>query len=674
VLFTALVLAVIGWRPMSYGVELPALGLYLGYILLWTLLPGIAVWRALAPERGDWLSQLAGGWALGLALQVPVFLLLKVLGAEAWFVLHPLIALPALVAARGRTPLAARDPAWTELAALLGVVVATTLRAHLYPQAAWLFDFDKDVLFHAGNTAELLHRWPLHDPRVSGLPLNYHFFSYVASAGASQVTGLPVATLLERLDVTTLRVALAIVTFEAGRRLAGQRLPAATGAVAAALLLLTTDLGRAFAELFELERGTLGFSFFLDRSVYTSVTTATGLVFLLALVPLLGHWLDSTRPATRGGALLLALLAFAASGTKGTVMPMATLALGVVVLRDVLRRRPCLRRSGSALALLAVAALPMTLFLALGPGSFTSSMFRVDPLYTVRASELATSLGWPAAAVLPLWVAGFFGAFGLGALLYGLELRSLVAPLWLWSAALAAGGAVAALLFAAPGNSQLFFAYNGLAVLAPFAAAGLVRNVRPRGAGTVLSSAAVALLAVVTGASLARHFAFELERDRSDSFGGAERPPVVAAYEQGLAWIRANTPADSILVAQHGSMVLSVHAERRAFHETDFFTGAFHATRWERTGDGAWVKVAKPPQAFPEHVELQRRVVRELEPRACAELLERVPGDAPVYVLWDGLRTRRGQRTLQRPEPAPPAPAGAEIAFENRAMTLFRLR
>src|SRR4051794_849874 len=55
--------AVVSW--LSTGVEPSEVGRYLAYELAYVVMPGVVAYRALSRSPGDWLTQLAVGWALG---------------------------------------------------------------------------------------------------------------------------------------------------------------------------------------------------------------------------------------------------------------------------------------------------------------------------------------------------------------------------------------------------------------------------------------------------------------------------------------------------------------------------------------------------------------------------------------------------------------------------------
>ena len=135
----------------------------------------------------------AARWARGCS--ICGFFALRQLGLLSLFHAWPLVTLPLLVGARLRAPVPADDTPATSGWALvaLSVCVGTLLAGtpHAAP-SRWWHDISNDDLFHTANAAEVRRPPPLQDPRVAGLPLNYHTFSYALPAGLRLVAGVSV--------------------------------------------------------------------------------------------------------------------------------------------------------------------------------------------------------------------------------------------------------------------------------------------------------------------------------------------------------------------------------------------------------------------------------------------------------------------------------------------------
>jgi hypothetical protein len=220
-------------------------------------------------------------------------------------------------------------------------------------------------------------------------------------------------------------------------------------------------------------------------------------------------------------------------------------------------------------------------------------MFRLAPLHALRESGVFAAaaqligrtsadaprwLGW---ALLPLWLVGYFGLAGACALVWFARSWRTASASETWLALCGLCATVMALLLGAPGYSQLFFLYTGQVGLAVLAAMALDRGLLPR--RPLIAVGVVLGLPLVLAAAIA--IAGEVRRDLRKK----EPNGLSAAYYEGLAWIRAHTPEDAILVAQHGEMLESVHAERAPrSRRTEQYTPAAHARGWQR-GPKGWL-------------------------------------------------------------------------------------
>ena len=678
-------LMLVGVRAAFFGSSATEALLSVGFLVGYVALPGIAVYRLLADPRDDALFVLGNGCALGLALQALVFVLSKVLDVPWLHHGYPVVVLVALVsmgAPRRRTSLAdaAEAPGALQSALLLAIVALAILRSELAPAAEWWRPSASDPLFHAGNAAELKNNWPLMDPRVAGLALNYHFFSYALPAGASVVTGLPIAELAFRTTPAFLPALLALQVFNAGRVYGGGN---AAGLLASALVLLHADLAQELGRLVG-AGSDWGVASFLHRGIYASPSTVAGLVSLTTLIVVLQRWTRAPvggEARTTACAAVAAGLSFAASGTKGSVMPVVVAGLGLALVACALSGGAW-RRLVAPLCVTAFASAPVTLLLALGEGSYASSMFRVLPLWTLETSgahvalfgERAAPLWRSVLLVLP-WLALYLGLGGVAgvAALSGRCKRDAVArpsaPAEAALAAMALVGLVPALLLAAHGHSQLFFLYGGQIALVALGAAIALRWLSARNALAGLAWLAVLPLATST----ARAAWTAWPRASAEA-----TPALVDSFAEGLAWMREHLPPEAVVVAQ-SNVLLSVHAERRAFFETDSFTPQKHALRWNES-EGEPRFVPTPGPAFPAHLLAVRRFYARGDQPSLRVLVDRVPAGSPVYALLDDARFRpdpeRGRRLAigaASELEVPWEPERAELVFSNDALRVYRL-
>jgi hypothetical protein len=671
-----LLAAVLLVRPLAYGVGASAVVLFASFVLGYVVLPGILICRLLGLYGTDRLLLLGMGTSVGLASIAWVDVAARAARAPYLLALYPVVLLGLFLAARGR-PRHAAGPvpaAAGHIGALLLVAAAAAELHPLYSPRLLDQAVPMDLLFHAGNAAELRHHWPLRDPRVAGTPLNYHFLSASLPAAASQWTGLPVADLCLVLVPGLMVALLALQVYNAARVIVGDAL---AGILAAALVVFHADVG-AFLGL---PPG--AFRSYLGAGLYGSPSTLMGLIGVVSLsIPVHG-WLGGADRSRRA-AFVLVLLAAAVSGTKGSAMPVVLLGLAAVVAYRMLARREA--KDAVALAgLLALASAPMTLWLLAGPGSYRGqiqvrpgALAHTSPFYqTVCSLITSADLSHPtaepcalpfhlAAAVDVAWLAGYLGLGGLSALLWLARERRPIGDTPVFILGVAAAGLLLALtLGTSSGLSQLFFLYNGQVLLAILGGAALAGAFRSPGQGRWV---AAALLLLAFGPPMARHGATAvaegLARDRW--MASLAPAPAVRLYNEGLGWLRRHAPADAVIVTRHGAMVVSAYAERRSFYETGFFSPRGHALRW----DGH----AEP---YPERLAARDRLARAADPTVIAEVAA-ATGANDILLVQDNLHRLPGPGLVQLVvgtlRGVPPVPAAwASPAYENEAIRIYRI-
>jgi hypothetical protein len=648
-------------RPIAYGVP----GWSVAFFWAWALLgiggSGAALCWAVGLFRGDLALLLGHGLALGMALHGLLFLAGRGLGVSALPIVLPLLALTAILCRRR----SAEDPA-AVVPAGPGLLLVVLLGCALQPLATVRQlgePFPVDLLFHSGNTAEVRHRWPLEDPRMAGMSLNYPVLAYAIPSEASTLTGLPVADCLLGLSALLWIGLLALQTYNVGRVLLGDQVGAALGAT---ILLLHEDPGA----LLGLGRG--AFLSTLDTALYGSPTTVCGLVLLASLALVVAQVFADPRRRKALLALLM-ILALAASLTKATILPPAAGGCALVAAWAFRQGRRDRARIAVLLAsLLAATAVPFTLRLGTGDTSYRG-ILRWDAGAIVRHSPFASVAGhafglspdaasWLVPVIAPAWLAGYLGLAGLGALLFVVRRREPLTEGQIFAIGVAVAGLVPALLLDAHGFSQIFFLYNGqllLGILAGGAMAGVLR--RP-------SVALVLVLGLATLPPLDKARRVLAARPNADMRAASVvRDPTVEAYGAGLAWLRAHAARGAIVFADNPSLLLSAFGECQMYYETGLFT----PRGWEERWRGA-------SEPYPERAAFQESLLRRPTAEVAAEARRLFPAPTEILVVADSVQSKieAGFVVVDiGPVPGRPllSPAFFRPAFTNHALHVYRL-
>ncbi|MCY2960486.1 MAG: hypothetical protein NTY35_10010 [Planctomycetota bacterium] len=632
-----LVLAFLAVPPLVLGAE-PRTSMQAGaFFAVQVLGPGWILASLLVPMRSDRVERLSLALVLGLAAQALAFLGAKIAGLDRAIVAYPLAYLPLVPAvlraerARIDTGMRLGKPAG---AALLFVLVLCVARTPFLTPDQWWARQDADLLFHLGNAAEFARQWPMQDPRVADTPLVYHILSYSLPASAHALLGTPVAELASLHYAGVGPLVLGLATFAAARALGGN---AWAGVVAAGLVVTHTDLMSGLRDAFGVEIPGLLFQNHFDAGVFHSPTTRAGLAALAALVVLGIAWFRGEGPRWKL-AIAIGLVAAFASGSKGSVLPIVVAGLGFAILVETLRSRRIPVEALGFLAVVLLGGAPFTLWLVGAESSYAGSMFRVAPMMAMRIAgpfvSCANALGygallapwWLVAVCAPLWWILHAGAALVGACA-GLGRRAPALDLvstWLFGTAIA--GIAAASILAAAGLSELFFAYNGHLALTILAGVAVVRAVH---AHRRLALAAFLVFALPLSAlGLARTLASLRETASAE-------PELARGYRAGLDWIREESPPDAVFVTSGAWTNVSAFGERRAFVESERFTPAWHAARWQSV-NGRWVRLrpaeSEPSARLATREALQAEVTRENVARARTW----VPS-APLYLVSDRL-------------------------------------
>ena len=660
------ILAAFGLRPVAHGVPWATVAIFWAIALGQAIVPGVLLCRGarLCAPRDSWLV-LGQGTTIGLSIQGLAVLGGRALGAHWLPTLAALgTAAAGLALARRKTVPADQRPALPAAPALtLAVALAAVLVQPLASAGRLGEPVPVDMLFHAGNAAELRHRWPLEDPRAAGIPLTYHMLAYALPVETADAAGAPVADPLLALAPLLWVALLAVQAANAGRVLFRD---ARAGALGAAVALFHADPGRL------LGLGPGAFNSHFATGIYGSPTTVCGLVLLAGLAIALDAWIEA---GGRRRLAAIALLGLAASSAKTTVLPVVIAGIAVAAGRALRSRRsPELRRWAAALAVTVAAGAPFTLWQRGGAEGY-SAMVRWAPGTAFSTSPfaqaVARALGPDAASGLSsvpaflVWLVGHVGLAGVAAALWLARRRGPLTSLQGWALAVAVTGGALGLTLDVPGLSQLFLLYNSQLVLCFFAGAGLAAALRrPRSAADVATVAVLALAALPAAAGLAHALPAAA---RADAAAAAWEPsPVLRDYADGLAWLRAHATRDAVVFADNPSLLLSGIGEARLYYEN----GVYTARAWP----------AGPSRdPWPERTALQERLLRRPDEEAVAAARRAAGGAEHLLVVADYVPSRiEAGFVLASPGPVPARRFFPETLFERRfvngAMQVYEVR
>jgi hypothetical protein len=650
-------------RPIAHGVSVLTVVAFWATTLGLVVAPGVllCIGGRLCPRGDRWLV-VGQGATLGIALHGIAFLAGRWLGVPGASVAVAIVASAAGIGLMVRRradvdsePLPARPAA----AATLAVALAGCILQPVNGVGALGEPVPFDMLFHAGNAAELRHRWPLEDPRAAGVPLHYHFLGYALPIDAADLVDAPVADTLLGLAPLFWVALLALQTCNAARTLCND---GRAGALAAAVVLLHADPGRIVA-------GVNAFNSNFAAGVYGSPTTIAGLTLLAGLTIFVDRWLES---GSRRQLAAIGLLSLAASATKTTVVPVVVAAAALMAARALGAGRLGHALRWAAVAVLGLAGgLPLTSWQAGGETGY-SGLVAVRPLSVFLDSPFAAAVsrlwgraavaGPPAVVTFAVWLVGYFALGGIGAAVW-LARRERLRETQAWALSVAAVGLLLALLLDVPGLSQLFLLYNGQLLLALFAGAAIARSAaalaRPTRAS--LAVAAVLGLAAVPSLDNLRLLPSMLDTDRR----AADHRPSAAErdYVRALAWLRGSEVRDAVVFARNGSTLLSAYGEVRLYYENGTYT-----TR-------AW-HVAPSAEPWPERVSIRDRLLLTGDPAALAAAHEAIGRGKRLVLVVDNVSWRvESGWVFTVPRPVPPlrffAPDRFTLRFANGALQVY---
>ena len=243
-------LTIAAW--LACGVRVTEVLRFVGYEIVWVLVPGMIVLALLSPARRASLPErLFLGYAVGIAIELAAFTVTAALDKRAGLPLFPLpayvVAVAAVLTGRWhipRPPLGAGPVRgqWLGASVAAAVVVALTMGFFISNPLARSTNsvaYDQDLVYHLALSAEAKNQWPMQDPNIARDSLHYHTFANREIAAVSLVTGIPLDVILLRLMPVAMLLALgggvALVT----RRIGGSP---GTSALAVALAILAGEL------------------------------------------------------------------------------------------------------------------------------------------------------------------------------------------------------------------------------------------------------------------------------------------------------------------------------------------------------------------------------------------------------------------------------------------------
>ena len=441
------------------GVHLGDALLFTGYVLAFLTFPGTVVWRAVAKPGPSLGNDLILGTILGLVLEAPLYVLLRLFDLTQLIYGYPVAVLAgALVVVWRRRRVGPVVIGRTSLWSWAGAAVAF-VQILLVTNQMWSYrPIDAlrapyvDEPFHLAIAGDLLHHFPAQMPWVEGTPLFYHWLVYVHLASAATVTHIELIVLMRSLSIALLVLLAVGGAYAAATRLTGRKWP---GFVAALVFAMgaTPDF---FGWTSLVSPAQLAFDS-VTRAFY-SPTHAFVMPLQMVLMVLVVEMIRRERWQWRPW-LLTVVVMVAVAGAKSSALPtiIAGLFLALVVTAG-LRRKPMAGILGALLgSAVAVFLVAQQLFYgggtrATGIDLNGSTVQRLGILMLPEGETL------PASAPLSIWVT-FTVGFVLVAVpvIIGTVRGGWRRPELLFLAGTWAAGAGAMMVLSHPALSQAYF-------------------------------------------------------------------------------------------------------------------------------------------------------------------------------------------------------------------------
>ncbi|MFB6719879.1 hypothetical protein ACFCV3_06960 [Kribbella sp. NPDC056345] len=453
-------------------------GRFVLFTSLGVALPGFALWRLIGNYSRNLVEDLAGGFAVGTAGQIVVYLAAASIGLQAWsWVWGPVVLVLSFLDSDVRARVWRRvaqplRPLQAWLFALSTTVVVLIvyrrgpgqfLPAYTDPLRSY-----PDLAFQQAVAASAKYDVPVSTLWLGGEPMKYHSFYHQSTAATAWATRIDLTDLIHSLTWLPLFLAGCGLVFALTSRFAPT---AETGATwAGPLAVLIAGLGGAMQPLAHAGFGGVSTAV----AAYLSPTQNLGVMIALALCVVAVDLLRAEPPRSRW--VLLVLLALVASGSKSTILPLAGLGFAFAFVQAGMARKS--NRTallGGLLCFVVFIAAVLTIF---GGTTWGTEIKPFKVFSQLSSSPLATLLSW-GLAVCGMWFLGRKWRDVGTAFLMGF----------------AVAGLIGTLLTAQSGISQLYFlrtAFPAIAVLACVGLANLVGQLGDR-RGVVLVGIAGAL-------------------------------------------------------------------------------------------------------------------------------------------------------------------------------------
>lgn len=459
-------------------------GRFVLFTSLGVALPGFALWRLVGNYSRNLVEDLAGGFAVGTAGQIVVYLAAASIGLQAWsWAWGPVVLVLSFIDSDVRARVWRRvaqplRPLQAWLFALSTTVVVLIvyrrgpgqfLPAYTDPLRSY-----PDLAFQQAVAASAKYDVPVATLWLGGEPMKYHSFYHQATAATAWATRIDLTDLIHSLTWLPMFLAGCGLVFALTSRFAPT---AETGATwAGPLAVLIAGLGGAVQPLAHAGFGGVSTAV----AAYLSPTQNLGVMIALALCVVAVDLLRAEPPRSRW--VLLVLLTLVASGSKSTILPLAGLGFAFAFVHAGMARKS--NRTallGGLLSFVVFLAAVLTIF---GGSTWGTEIKPFKTFSQLSSSPLATLLSWGLAAC--------------GMWFLGRKWRD-VGTVFLMGFAVA--GLIGTLMTAQSGISQLYFlrtAFPAVAVLACVGLANLVSCLGDRRGVALVGTAGALSLAGLT--------------------------------------------------------------------------------------------------------------------------------------------------------------------------------
>ncbi|MBB3090443.1 hypothetical protein [Nocardioides albus] len=501
---TLVVVATLVLAMRVAGVGLGDALLFTAYVLAFLTFPGTVVWRAVAKPGPGLGNDLILGTILGLVLEAPLYVLLRLFDLTQLIYGYPVAVLVgALIVVWRRRRVGpvviGRASLWSWAgAAVAGVqLLLVTKQMWTYRPLDALRAPYVDEPFHLAIAGDLLHHFPAQMPWVEGTPLFYHWLGYVHLASAATVTHIELVVLLRSLSIALLVLLTVGGAYAAATRLTGRAWP---GFVAALVLAMgaTPDF---FGWTSLVSPAQLAFDS-VTRAFY-SPTHAFVMPLQMVLMVLIVEMIRRERWQWRPW-LLTVVVMVAVAGAKSSALPtiIAGLLLALVV-AAVLRRKQPVRTLGALLGSAVVVFLVAQQVFYGGGTRATTIDLNGSTVQRLGILMLPEGETLPGSAPVSIWIC-FTVGFVLAAVpvIIALVRGSWRRPEFVFLAAPWAAGAGALMVLSHPALSQAYFLLGASGFIAVAMAVSLSdivpEDLSWRDGARLVGCAAVGGLALVT--------------------------------------------------------------------------------------------------------------------------------------------------------------------------------